>query len=132
MLSKLLKSKGHTIEEAADGQIAIDNVKQAKDSGRNYDVILMDFVMPVCDGPTATRTIRAMDIKTPIFGVTGNALESDVKIFLASGADIILIKPFSMVEFSAAMATVAANSMASDMASEMPSSSPKSNPSLHP
>ena len=71
MLSKLLKSKGYNIEEAADGQIAVDKIKQEADAGRSYDVILMDFVMPVMDGPTATRAIRAMDILTPVFGLTG-------------------------------------------------------------
>ena len=43
----------------------------------------------------------------PIFAVTGNALESDVKLFLDAGADSVLIKPFSLVEFAAAMASVA-------------------------
>ena len=62
----------HSIEEAADGQIAVDKVKQEADAGRHYDVILMDFVMPVMDGPTATRAIRAMHITSPIFGLTGN------------------------------------------------------------
>ena len=45
MLSKLLKSKGHHIEEAADGQIAVDKVMKETEAGRSYDVILMDFVM---------------------------------------------------------------------------------------
>ena len=71
MLSKLLKSKGYDVEEAADGQIAVDKIKQEADAGRSYDVILMDFVMPVMDGPTATRAIRAIGILIPIFGVTG-------------------------------------------------------------
>ena len=71
MLSKLLKSKGHHIEEADNGQMAIDKVKQEADTGRTYDVILMDFVMPVMDGPSATRAIRSLDIRTPIFGLTG-------------------------------------------------------------
>ena len=62
----------YSIDEAADGQIAVDKVKQTADAGRKYDVILMDFVMPVMDGPTATRTIRAMDVKSPIFGLTGS------------------------------------------------------------
>ena len=104
MLSKLLKSKGHHIEEAENGEMAVDKIKQEADAGRNYDVILMDYVMPVMDGPTATRAIRAMDIKTPIFGLTGNAIDTDIKIFLNAGADIVLIKPFSLVEFTSAMA----------------------------
>ena len=107
MLSKLLKSKGHHIEEAENGEMAVDKIKQEADAGRNYDVILMDYVMPVMDGPTATRAIRAMDIKTPIFGLTGNAIDTDIKIFLNAGADSVLIKPFSLVEFASAMASVA-------------------------
>ena len=71
MLSKLLKSKGYNVEEAADGQIAVDKVKGEYDAGRSYDVILMDFVMPVMDGPTATRAIRAMGVISPVFGLTG-------------------------------------------------------------
>ena len=51
-------------------------------------------------------------------GVTGNALESDVNMFLDAGADSVLIKPFSMVEFTSAMASVAIR-----MATEMPTSS---------
>ena len=39
--------------------------------------------------------------------MTGNALESDVKLFLSSSADSVLIKPFSLVDFSSAMASVA-------------------------
>ena len=39
--------------------------------------------------------------------MTGNALESDVKLFLDAGADSVLIKPFSLVEFASAMASVA-------------------------
>ena len=85
MLSKLLKSKGHVIEEAADGQQGVDKVKQEADAGRNYDVILMDFVMPVMDGPTATRAIRAMDVKSPIFGLTGNLRISVIAVARAKG-----------------------------------------------
>ena len=51
-------------------------------------------------------------------GVTGNALESDVNTFLSAGADNILIKPFSMDEFTTAMASVAIR-----MATEMPTPS---------
>ena len=76
MLSKLLKSKGHVVEEAADGQKGVDIVKRAADAGRHFDVILMDFVMPVMDGPAATRAIRDMKIKTPIFGLTGSLLRT--------------------------------------------------------
>ena len=45
MLKKTLKAVGHTCEEAEDGQIAVDKVKEKGDLTA-YDAILMDFVMP--------------------------------------------------------------------------------------
>jgi CheY-like chemotaxis protein len=77
MLLKCLRADGHTCSEAADGLEAIAMVKDKIDhaNGGNdkpFDAILMDFIMPNMDGPTATQEIRAMGYKAPIFGVTGN------------------------------------------------------------
>lgn len=46
-----------------------------------YDAILMDFVMPRMDGPSAAKAIRHLGYAGPIIGVTGNALQSDVDWF---------------------------------------------------
>jgi CheY-like chemotaxis protein len=51
------------------------------------------------DGPTATKTIREMAYNSPIFGVTGNAIDS-IDIFLSSGADRVMIKPFNFDLFN--------------------------------
>jgi CheY-like chemotaxis protein len=61
-----------------------------------YDAILMDFVMPHMDGPTATRKIRELGYDGLIFGVTGNVLQSDVDIFKECGADAVLAKPLDI------------------------------------
>eukprot|EP01042_Synura_sphagnicola_P036518 gene36518-biopygen8477 len=61
-----------------------------------YDVILMDFMMPTMDGPTATRAIRSLGYKGIIIGVTGNSSPQDILLFTASGADLVLPKPLDV------------------------------------
>ena len=79
MLMRTLSAIGHTCDEAEDGSIAVEKVKE---KGLNaYDAILMDFVMPVMDGPTATKAIRSLSFMRPIIGCTGNTLEMDVQRF---------------------------------------------------
>ena len=77
MLMKCLKKDGHRCTEAEDGLEAIERVKERIDfsnggHGKPFDAILMDFVMPNMDGPTATRQLRSMGYTGIIFGVTGN------------------------------------------------------------
>ena len=60
-------------DEAADGELALKKAQEEHAAGRSYDAILMDFVMPVMDGPTATQAIRRAGITWPIFGVTGTS-----------------------------------------------------------
>ena len=76
---KTLKAIGHTCEEAEDGQMAVDKVKEK--GLDTYDAILMDFVMPVMDGPAATKAIRSLSFTRPIIGCTGNTLDMDLLRF---------------------------------------------------
>ena len=77
MLLKCLRADGHECSECADGIEAVAAVKERVDhanggGGKPFDVILMDYMMPNMDGPTATREIRALGYASLIFGVTGN------------------------------------------------------------
>ena len=107
MLCRVLRTSGHRCDEADDGLSAIEKVKLKMADGsmdgngerRCYDVILMDFVMPNMDGPTATKVIRDLGYSGLIFGVTGNALDSDMSYFLSHGADRVLAKPFDYKTF---------------------------------
>jgi len=95
MLRHMRKLFGH-IDEAEDGVQAVNCVKRAAEQGSEYDAIFMDFVMPNMDGPTATAEIRSMGFKGPIFGVTGNALTSDIQLFIERGANNVFLKPVDM------------------------------------
>ena len=83
MLIKCLKKNGHRCTEAEDGLEAIVKVKERIDfsnglCGKPFDAILMDFIMPNMDGPTATRQLRTMGYTGVIFGVTGNGKQPGI------------------------------------------------------
>mmetsp|Transcript_34279 Transcript_34279/g.56562 ORF Transcript_34279/g.56562 Transcript_34279/m.56562 type:complete len:286 (+) Transcript_34279:1160-2017(+) len=87
-LTKLILSKEYNVDTAENGQEAVD-----KALTKAYDVILMDFMMPIMDGPEATRRILKERPGQKIIGVTGNALQEDQRVFLAAGAAEVLLKP---------------------------------------
>jgi PAS domain S-box-containing protein len=91
----LLERWGHHVEVAANGKIAIEMV-----AGRQFDVILMDMMMPVMDGLEATRRIRAGETtrRTPIIAMTANAMEADRERCLQAGMDDYLSKPIKAQE----------------------------------
>ncbi|CAB9508843.1 sensor kinase/phosphatase LuxQ [Seminavis robusta] len=96
LLIKLLKRKGHDCEEACDGKECVDMIVAAMEEGRRYDTILLDYQMPVMDGPTAASEIRKLGCDSFIVGITGNVLPEDVMAFKAKGANAVLPKPFEM------------------------------------
>jgi CheY-like chemotaxis protein/HPt (histidine-containing phosphotransfer) domain-containing protein len=91
----LLERWGHHVEVAANGQIALEMVAR-----QQFDVILMDMMMPVMDGLEATRQIRAAETirRTPIIAMTANAMEADRDRCLQAGMDDYLSKPIKAQE----------------------------------
>ena len=91
----ILESEGAVITKAWNGQEAVD-IFQNSDEG-TFDIILMDVMMPVMDGLSATRTIREMDRKDareiPIIAMTANAFDEDRKRSREAGMDRHLAKP---------------------------------------
>jgi len=97
MVSRVLDKSLFSVEEAEDGLVALSKVNQMMESGEcPFDVILMDFMMPTMDGPTATRAIRGLGYKGIIIGVTGNSAPQDILLFTSSGADLVLSKPLDV------------------------------------
>ncbi len=91
----LLERWGHRVEVADNGQIAVEMVAR-----QQFDVILMDMMMPVMDGLEATRRIREMESgrHTPIIAMTANAMQSDRDHCLAAGMDDYISKPINAQE----------------------------------
>ncbi len=86
----LLQEVGMTAETAANGREAVERVRDG-----DYDVVLMDIQMPVMDGYTAARTIRADPrfSTLPIIAMTAHALHSEREKCLAAGMDDHIVKP---------------------------------------
>ena len=91
----MLKNAGMVVTEAKNGKEALDLFAASKPG--DYDVILMDMMMPVMDGLEATRRIRALnrpDAKAiPIFAMTANAFSDDVERSKRAGINEHLTKP---------------------------------------
>lgn len=97
ILKKILTSKSISCDEACNGKEALEMVNsKALD---HYDVILMDFEMPVMNGPTAVEKLRSLGVTSVIIGITGNVLKADVDFFMSKGADAVLPKPLSLSDF---------------------------------
>jgi len=85
----LLAFYGLNVETCKSGQEAIDKVK----SGKVYDIIFMDHMMPGIDGPEAMRILRDMGYDQPIVILTANALAGQEEEYIKSGFDSFLSKP---------------------------------------
>lgn len=94
----LLTDKGARVTVVGDGKQAVDLFKN-KIPG-TFDAILMDIMMPVMDGMTATRAIRSFaraDAKTiPIIAMTANAFDEDAKKCMEAGMNAHLTKPIEI------------------------------------
>ena len=98
ILLKILGSLGAVCDSASNGQEAVDKFEASQPG--DYDLILMDVQMPVMDGYTATRTIRASSHPSagslPIIAMTANAFVDDVREAIESGMDAHIAKPVQL------------------------------------
>ena len=92
---EILREYGFLVDTAENGAVAVEKVSTAAPG--SYDLVLMDVQMPIMDGYTATRKIRALDDSAratlPIIAMTANAFDEDRRNALESGMNGFLSKP---------------------------------------
>ncbi|HBO5918534.1 TPA: ATP-binding protein [Pseudomonas aeruginosa] len=95
VIEAMLRSLGYRVTLVADGIQAVRSAERQR-----YDAILMDCRLPVLDGYSATREIRAQENgrRVPIIALTANALQGDRENCLQAGMNDYLAKPFKRAE----------------------------------
>ncbi len=91
LVSLVLSQHGLWVEEAENGQMAVDMALKG-----GFDVIFMDMQMPVLDGYAATRLLRSRGLKTPIVALTASAMIGAENRVFAAGCDIYMTKPMDI------------------------------------
>jgi len=97
-LKRGLELQGYTVDTVSDGAKALMRISLHRN---DYDVVILDLMLPSMDGHEICKQMRAKDITVPILVLTARA-ETETKVqLLMSGADDYLVKPFSFAELNA-------------------------------
>ena len=96
-----LTRQGYEVDTVADGESAIRRA-----SGENWDLILLDVMLPKIDGFEVCRELRRLRIRTPIILLTAKVQEAEKVMGLELGADDYVTKPFSPRELRARIKAV--------------------------
>src|SRR5580698_11589851 len=91
LLKRGLTEEGHNVVVARDGAAGFEMARAAQ-----FDVIVLDMMLPQMDGLTVARRLRAARNQTPILVLTARDAAADVIGGLDAGADDYLTKPFSL------------------------------------
>ncbi len=91
-----LREEGYVVDTSADGELALDFAQTYE-----YDLILLDVLLPKIDGREVARRLRRRGIHTPILMLTALDAVDDRVAGLDSGADDYLVKPFAYQELLA-------------------------------
>lgn len=101
LLQEYLDAKGFETKLATDGKKGFDAFCK-----QEFDLLLLDVMMPVKDGLTLAKEIRVTDKNVPIIFLTAKSMKEDTIEGFNSGADDYITKPFSMDELMARITAV--------------------------
>jgi signal transduction histidine kinase/ActR/RegA family two-component response regulator len=94
LIAYMLRRVGVVLETAVNGEDALLRASESLRAGQPFDLILMDMQMPIKDGFTATRELRAQGWRRPIVALTALAMSGDRERCLEAGCDDVIAKPF--------------------------------------
>ncbi len=112
LIKKYAKFEGHEVVEAEDGMVAIEKCKE-----KDFDIIIMDVMMPELDGFSACKEIRKFS-DTPVIMLSARGEEYDKIHGFEIGIDDYVIKPFSPKELMMRINAIAKRSISKTDASE--------------
>jgi DNA-binding response OmpR family regulator len=95
-ISKGLQEEGYNVDVAYDGKKGLELLKEF-----NYDIVLLDLMIPEVDGLQLLKNIRSWGIHTPVLIITAKSSKEDVVKGLDMGSDDYLTKPFAFEELLA-------------------------------
>lgn len=95
-IKKALEQNSYSVDCVYDGKIAEDRIAYGE-----YDLVILDIMLPNKDGISVCRELRKQDINTPIIMLTARGELDDKVEGLDAGADDYLLKPFELKEFLA-------------------------------
>jgi DNA-binding response OmpR family regulator len=93
LLKEYLEAKGYSTVLAVNGKQGYDVFSKDK-----FDICILDVMMPIKDGYTLAKEIRAIDVNVPVVFLTAKSMKEDAIEGFTAGADDYITKPFSMEE----------------------------------
>jgi two-component system chemotaxis response regulator CheY len=81
-----------TIEHVYNGQEAVDKLQGNLNA---FDIIILDWEMPIKDGPTTFKELKELGLKTPVFMLTSKNNPSDIMQMVEAGVTEYMMKPFT-------------------------------------
>jgi CheY-like chemotaxis protein len=91
-LRECLPSDTHSVECVFNGQEAIVKIKENPNS---FDVILLDWEMPIKDGPSTFNELRGMGVKIPVVMLTSKNNPTEILQMIEAGVSEYMMKPFT-------------------------------------
>ncbi len=114
-VEQMLKSKGYACETTAYGELAVELATQ-----NDYDIILLDIMLPDIDGYEVLRRLQAAQVRTPVLIQSGIIGRDEMEKGAGFGVDDYLVKPFTRTELAERMETALQRSDDAEPATSTP------------